>query len=52
MAEEHRAESITQFITIKVELDKAVEERMKLLQIYCRPLLIPTTSLQQRVKNG
>jgi hypothetical protein len=27
-------------ITIKRELDKAVQERMKLRQIYCRPLLI------------
>jgi hypothetical protein len=49
MAEERRPESITQIITIKRELDKAVEERMKLLQIYCRPLVFPT-SLQQRVK--
>jgi hypothetical protein len=30
-------------ITIKRELDKAVQERMKLRQIYCRPLLISSS---------
>ena len=30
----------TQIITIKKELDKAVQEKMKLSQVYCRPLLI------------
>jgi hypothetical protein len=29
--------------TIKRELDKAVQERMKLRQIYCRPLLISSS---------
>jgi hypothetical protein len=30
-------------ITIKRELDKAVQERMKLSQIYCRPLLVSSS---------
>ena len=34
MAAGHKPECITQIITVKRELDKAVEERMKLLQIY------------------
>ena len=35
---EREAESMmtTQIVTIKRELDKAVQERMKLNQIYCR----------------
>ncbi len=45
MTEESRPETTTQIITIKRELDKAVEERMKLVQIYSRPLVIPTTSI-------
>ena len=32
---ERKPESMTQIITVKRELDKAVEERMKLLQTYC-----------------
>lgn len=32
-----KPERITQIITVKRELDKAVEERMKLLQIYSSP---------------
>ena len=34
---ERKPESMTQIITIKRELDKAIEERMKLLQTYCSP---------------
>ena len=34
---ECKPESMTQIITVKRELDKAVEERMKLLQTYCSP---------------
>jgi hypothetical protein len=37
---ERKPENTTQIITIKKELDRAVQERMKLRQIYCRPLLI------------
>jgi hypothetical protein len=37
---QHKPENTTQIITIKKELDKAVQERMKLNQIYCRPPLI------------
>jgi hypothetical protein len=40
LAAERKPESMTQIITIKRELDKAVQERMKLSQIYCRPLFI------------
>jgi len=32
-------ENITQIITVRRELDKAVEEKMKVLQIYCSPPL-------------
>ncbi|HEX6282185.1 MAG TPA: hypothetical protein VFZ67_08150 [Nitrososphaera sp.] len=35
MAERKPESNITQIITIKRELDKAVQERMKLSQIYC-----------------
>jgi hypothetical protein len=31
--------NITQIITVRRELDKAVEEKMKVLQIYCSPPL-------------
>jgi hypothetical protein len=41
IAEERRTESTTQSNTIKRELDKAAEEGMKFLQIYCRPLVFP-----------
>jgi len=37
MAAARKPERITQIITVKRELDKAVEERMKLLQIYSSP---------------
>jgi hypothetical protein len=40
---EPKPESTTQVITIKKELDRAVQERMKLSQIYCRPLLISSS---------
>ena len=33
---QRKPENTTQIITIKKELDKAVQERMKLNQIYCR----------------
>jgi hypothetical protein len=33
-----------EIITIKRELDKAVQERMKLSQIYCRPPLLVSSS--------
>ena len=36
---EHKPENITQIITVKRELDKAVQEKMKLSQVYCRPLV-------------
>ena len=36
VAKKCRPESTSQIIKIKRELDKAVEQRMKLLQIYCR----------------
>jgi hypothetical protein len=37
MAAARKPERIAQIITVKRELDKAVEERMKLLQIYSSP---------------
>jgi hypothetical protein len=43
IAEERRRERITQIISVKRESDKAVEERMKLVKIYSRPLVIPIT---------
>ena len=45
MAERKRKpeNTMTQIITIKKELDRAVQERMKLSQIYCRPLLISSS---------
>ena len=50
VAKKCRPESTSQIIKIKRELDKAVEERMKLLQIYCIPHVsdIATTT----TKNG
>jgi hypothetical protein len=36
---EHKPENIPQIITVKRELDKAVQEKMKLSQVYCRPLV-------------
>ena len=36
---EHKPENITQIITVKRELDKAVQEKMKLSQVYCRSLV-------------
>ena len=35
---EHKPENIPQIITVKRELDKAVQEKMKLSQVYCRLL--------------
>ena len=43
---ERKPESMTQIITIKGELDKAAEERMKLSRIYYSPLLISSRSQQ------
>jgi hypothetical protein len=40
---ERKPENTTQIITIKKELDRAVQERMRLSQIYCRPLLISSS---------
>ena len=40
---EHKLENISQIITVKRELDKAVKEKMKLSQVYCRPLVIPSS---------
>ena len=37
---EHRPENIPQIITVKRELDKAVQAKMKLSQVYCRPLFV------------
>ena len=36
---EHKPEDIPQIIRVKRELDKAVQEKMKLSQVYCRPLV-------------
>lgn len=36
MAERKPESTMTQIITIKREIDKAVQERMKLSEIYCR----------------
>lgn len=41
---EHKPENITQIITLKRELDKAVQEKMKLSQVYCRPLVFSSPS--------
>ena len=35
------APTTLKIITVKRELDKAMEEKMKLSQIYCRPLSVP-----------
>jgi hypothetical protein len=37
---EHKPKNLTQIITVKRELDKAVQEKMKLSQVYCRPLFV------------
>ncbi len=37
---EHNPENVTQIITVKRELDKAVQEKMKLSRIYCHPLVV------------
>ena len=39
LMEERKPESRTQVIAVKRELDKAVEERMKLSRIFCSPPL-------------
>ena len=40
---ERKPQNTTRIIRIKEELDKAVQEKMKLSQIYCRPLLISSS---------
>jgi predicted HAD superfamily phosphohydrolase len=40
---EHKPENLTQIITVKRELDKAVQAKMKLSQVYCRPLVISSS---------
>lgn len=40
---ERKAENIAQIIRVKRELDRAVQEKMKLSQIYCRPLVISSS---------
>jgi hypothetical protein len=40
---EHKPENMPKIITVKRELDKAVQEKMKLSQVYCRPLVIYTS---------
>ncbi len=40
MMAERKPENMAQIIRAKRELDKAVQEKMKLSQIYCRPLVI------------
>ena len=40
---ERKPQNTTRIIRIKGELDKAVQEKMKLSQIYCRPLLISSS---------
>ena len=42
---EYKPENITQIITVKRELDKAVQEKMKLSQVCCRPLVISSLLL-------
>jgi hypothetical protein len=37
---EHKPDNPTQIITVKRELDKAVQEKMKLSQVYCRTLFV------------
>jgi hypothetical protein len=49
MAERKKSErsmmmTTQEIITIKRELDKAVQERMRLSQIYCRPPLLVSSS--------
>lgn len=43
MMAERKPENMTQIIRAKRELDKAVQEKMKLSQIYCRPLVISSS---------
>lgn len=40
---EHNPENMTQIITVKRELDKAVQEKMKLSRIYCHHPLVVTS---------
>jgi hypothetical protein len=37
---EHNPENMTQVITDNSELDKSVQEKMKLSRIYCHPLVV------------
>ncbi len=36
--------NVTHIITVKRKLDRAVQERMKLSQIYCRPVAASSSS--------
>jgi hypothetical protein len=38
---EHKPENIPQIITVKRELDKSVQIKMKLSQVYCCPPFVP-----------
>lgn len=40
---EYKPENLTRLITVKRELDKAVQAKMKLSQVYCRPLVISSS---------
>jgi hypothetical protein len=40
---ERKPENMGQIIRVKRELDRAVQEKMKLSQIYCRPLVISSS---------
>jgi hypothetical protein len=37
---EHKAQNITQINIVKRELDKSVQEKMKLSRVYCQPIVI------------
>jgi hypothetical protein len=40
---ERKPENMGQIIRVKRELDRAVQEKMKLSQIYCHPLVISSS---------
>ncbi len=55
MAERKAESMMTQIVTIKRELDKAIQERMKLNQIYCRHnsgVGVPTASAYYNKNNS
>jgi hypothetical protein len=55
MAECKPERKMTQIVTIKRELDKSVQERMKLSQIYCRHdnrLAVPTATASHYYKKS